>query len=54
MIKIFIYNIVCLVAIVVLIVLGVYNQDSSYLIAGIIATLFMAVLGNCFLESANK
>lgn len=46
MIKVFIYNIFCIITIVILVVMGIRDTNSSYAAGGMILTMFADIIGN--------
>lgn len=50
MIKVFIYNIFCVIAVVILIEMGIRDTNSSYAEGGMILIIIADIIGNAFLS----
>lgn len=46
MIKVFIYNIFCIIVVVILVVMGIRDTNSSYAEGGMILTMIADIIGN--------
>lgn len=46
MIKIFIFNILCIIAIIALVIIGGHDTNSNYAVGGLFLTMFADIIGN--------
>lgn len=50
MIKVFIYNIFCVIAVVILVTIGIRDTNSSYAVGGMILIIIVDIIGNLALS----
>lgn len=50
MTKVFIYNIFCVIAVVILVEMGIRDTNSSYTKGGMILIIIADIIGNAFLS----
>lgn len=50
MTKVFIYNIFCVIAVVILVTIGIRDTNSSYAVGGMILIIIVDIIGNIALS----
>ena len=54
MIKVFIYNIFCIIAVVILVEMGIRDTNSSYAEGGMILIMIADIIGNIYLSYQSE
>lgn len=54
MTKVFIYNIFCVIAVVILVTIGIRDTNSSYAVGGTILIIIVDIIGNVYLSYQSE